>query len=249
MAILNIDGLKKIFHDSKRGDVVAIDGFNLRVERGELVAIVGKSGCGKTTLLEMLAGLQKHESGEILLDGAPVVGPCQDCGMVFQEYALFPWLTVRGNMEFGPKVRGIDTQTRHRTVENLMRMVGLGAFAEHYPHEISGGMKQLVAVARALANEPKIVLMDEPFGAMDTQTRENLQYELLRLWRQTGKTILFVTHNVEEAVFLADRIIVMTARPGKVKQEIAVPLPRPRSDAIRTSQQFHELEDKVRSLI
>lgn len=249
MPILNVVGLKKVFHDGKRGDVVAIDDFSLRIQKGEFVSIVGRSGCGKTTLLEMMAGLQEYDSGQIFVDGNLVRGPHQDCGMVFQEYALFPWLTVKGNLEFGPRVRGIDASTRRRTVENLIRMVGLHAFARHYPHEISGGMKQLVALARALANKPKIILMDEPFAAMDPQTRENMQRELLNLWHQTGETILFVTHNVEEAIFLADRIVVMTARPGKVKQEIAVTLPRPRHDALRISPRFHELEDTIRKMI
>lgn len=249
MPILNVVDLKKVFRDGKRGDVVAIDDFNLRIKKGEFVSIVGRSGCGKTTLLEMMAGLQKYDSGQIFVDGNLVSGPHQGCGMVFQEYALFPWLTVKGNLEFGPRVRGIDAPTRRRTVENLIRMVGLHAFAGHYPHEISGGMKQLVALARALANEPKIILMDEPFAAMDPQTRESMQRELLKLWRQTGETILFVTHNVEEAIFLADRVVVMTARPGKVKQEIAITLPRPRDDALRMSPRFHELEDSIRRMI
>jgi NitT/TauT family transport system ATP-binding protein len=249
MAILNVIELKKTYHDSKRGDVAVIDDFSLHIERGEFVSIVGKSGSGKTTLLEMLAGLQQPDSGQIFIDDKTVLGPCQDCGMVFQEYALFPWLTVQGNMEFGPRMHGINAQRRFQIVDNLIKMVGLNAFTKHYPHEISGGMKQLVAVARALANEPKILLMDEPFAAMDTQTRENLQRELLRIWHQTRETILFVTHNIEEAVYLADRVIVMTARPGKIKQEISISLPRPRHDALRMSSQFHELEDSIRSLI
>jgi NitT/TauT family transport system ATP-binding protein len=249
MTILEVHGLNKVYHDVKRGDVAVLDNFSLQVKHSEFVSIVGRSGSGKTTLLEIVAGLQKPDTGEVFIDGSPVSGPRDDCGMVFQECALFPWLNIQRNLEFGPRVRGIDNLKRQAIVQSMIKLIGLEAFTRHYPHELSGGMRQLAAVARALANEPKILLMDEPFAAMDTQTRENLQRELLKIWQQTGETILFVTHNIEEAIFLADRVVVMTSRPGKVKEIISVDLPHPRKDSLRISQQFHELEDYIRKLI
>lgn len=249
MTILEVNELNKVYHDAKRGDVIVLADFSLRVKRSEFVSIVGRSGSGKTTLLEMVAGLQNPDTGKVFIDGSLVSGPRDDCGMVFQECALFPWLNIQRNLEFGPRVRGIHSSKRQKIVQSMIELIGLEAFTRHYPHELSGGMRQLAAVARALANEPKILLMDEPFAAMDTQTRENLQRELLKIWQQTGETILFVTHNIEEAIFLADRVVVMTSRPGKVKEIISVDLPYPRQDTLRMSQRFHELEDYIRKLI
>ena len=201
---------------------------NLAVSRGEFVCLLGASGCGKSTLLRVAAGFEAPSSGQALMWGKPIAGPGPSRGMVFQDYGLFPWLTVRDNIGFGPKARGRPAAEVRDTAERYIALVGLQAFADAYPHQLSGGMKQRVAIARVLANEAEVVLMDEPFGALDAMTRERLQDELLDLWSRTGLTILFVTHAIEEAIFLADRIVMMSPGPGRIEVVHAVDLPRRR---------------------
>jgi NitT/TauT family transport system ATP-binding protein len=238
---IDITGLSKVFaHD--RLEVLALDGFELQVRPGEFVCLLGPSGCGKTTVLRIVAGLEPKSGGSVTVHGREVVDAGSDRGMVFQEFALFPWRTVRGNIEFGLEVKGVPPEKRAETSRRLIELVGLKKFEDAHPVQLSGGMKQRVGIARALANDPEVLLMDEPFGALDAQTRNLMQKELLRIWSATGKTILFVTHSVDEAVFLADRIVVMTARPGKVKEVIEVGLPRPRD---RTSGEFIAVRGRV----
>jgi ABC-type nitrate/sulfonate/bicarbonate transport system ATPase subunit len=236
---IHIDRVTKIY-ESRSGDPVeALRPFDLRIDAGEFVVIVGPSGCGKSTLLYMLAGFSLPTSGVIRVAEEPVAGPDIDRGMVFQSYALFPWLTVRGNVEFGLERKGVARRERKRIAMEYLQMVGLQDFAEKHVSELSGGMKQRVAIARAFATEPSVIFMDEPFGALDALTRRFLQRELLRIWREHRRTVVFITHSVPEAVFLADRIIVMTARPGEIKSEIRVDLPHPRDT---TSDGFRDIE-------
>ena len=211
--------------------IEALRGASLTVRKGEFVCLIGASGCGKSTLLRIVAGFETATRGEALMWGRPILGPAPDRGMVFQDYGLFPWLSVRGNIGFGPAARGRPTAEVRDTVERFVSLVGLGRFADAYPHQLSGGMKQRVAIARVLANEAEIVLMDEPFGALDAMTRERLQDELLELWQRTGLTVLFVTHAIEEAIFLADRVVVMAPGPGRIDEEVRIDLPRPRDVA------------------
>jgi ABC-type nitrate/sulfonate/bicarbonate transport system ATPase subunit len=224
---------------SRRGALVtAVDDLSLDVMDREFISIVGPSGCGKSTLLRVVAGLVRPSSGEVRLDGHRVVGPGADRGMVFQSYTLFPWLTVEGNVEYGLKLKGMPAPSRAQIAHEHIEMVGLGGFERHYPKELSGGMQQRVAIARALANDPEVLLMDEPFGALDAQTRAVMQELLLTLWQRTPKTILFVTHDIDEALFLSDRVYIMTARPGRIKQILTVSLPRPRTFDVITSNEF-----------
>jgi len=209
--------------------VVAIDNISIDVPDNQFAVIVGPSGCGKSSLLYLVAGLAEPTSGEIMLGNEEVDGPGPDRGMVFQSYTLFPWLTVRENVEFGLKRRRMPAAEREAIVNRYLNETGLAAFHDAYPKQLSGGMMQRVAIARALANDPKILLMDEPFGALDSQTRNSMQKLLLRVWEEHRKTVLFVTHDIDEAILLGDRIYVMTARPGRLKEEIVVPIPRPRS--------------------
>lgn len=211
---------KKIF--------VALNDVSLEVHQKQFLCLLGPSGCGKTTLLNLIAGFLEPTEGELLVDGRPIAGATFDRGVVFQDYALFPWLTVRQNVEFGPRVRGVALHDRRQIVEKYLDMVGLNDFAGRYPHQLSGGMKQRVAIARALANGPSIMLLDEPFGALDAMTRETMQEELLRLTALEPKLNVFVTHSVSEAVFLADRIIIMATRPGRIEADINIPLVHPR---------------------
>ncbi|HIJ00717.1 MAG: sulfonate transport system ATP-binding protein [Candidatus Methanomethylophilaceae archaeon] len=227
---LSIRGLKKVFK-TKDDEVVAIDDFTLDVKQGELVSLLGPSGCGKTTILRLVAGLSEPTAGEILLGGKKVSGPGADRGMIFQEFALFPWRSVRKNIEFGLEIAGIPKAERRQRSQFFLDMVGLERFADARIHELSGGMKQRVGIARALANDPEILLMDEPFGALDAQTRNIMQKELLKIMEKTEKTILFVTHSVDEAVYLSDRVVVLTKRPAHIKEIIEVPWPRPRDRA------------------
>ena len=238
---IHIDGLLKAFTKDKLS-ITALDGFNLDVRDGEFVCLLGPSGCGKTTVLRIVAGLESKTAGTVRIHGREVVDAGSDRGMVFQEFALFPWRTVKGNIEFGLEVKGIEPGKRSEMSQRLIDLVGLRGFERAHPGQLSGGMKQRVGIARALANDPAVLLMDEPFGALDAQTRNLMQKELLRIWSATRKTILFVTHSVDEAVFLADRIVVMTARPGKVREIIDVNLPRPRD---RTSKEFISVRSKV----
>jgi NitT/TauT family transport system ATP-binding protein len=220
--------LGKIY-DSDRGPVQALEDIHFTVRRREFVTVIGQSGCGKSTLIRILAGLEEHTSGDVLVDGKPVNGPGPDRGMVFQGYTLFPWLTVRQNVMFGPRARGEPSGQAAAEAKVWVDMVGLSAFADHYPHELSGGMKQRVAIARALANRPRVLLMDEPFGALDAQTRASMQHYLMDIWRNVDVTIVFITHDLDEAILLADRIVVLEARPGRIKEIIEVPVPRPRT--------------------
>jgi NitT/TauT family transport system ATP-binding protein len=220
-------GVAKTFRDAGRGvDVRALESLTLSVRDCEFVSILGPSGCGKSTFLYIVAGFITPGAGEVLVDGRPVTGPGRDRGIVFQEYALFPWQTVLENVRYG--IREGDARQREAAAREFIAKVGLSGFERHYPRELSGGMKQRVALARTLAYNPDILLMDEPFGALDTQTRVLMQEELLRIWEANQKTILFVTHSVDEAVALSDRVVVMTARPGTVKASITVPFRRPR---------------------
>ena len=222
--------------------IEALRDANLRVRSGEFVCLIGASGCGKSTLLRIVAGFETTTRGQVLMWNAPITGPGPERGMVFQDYGLFPWLTVRGNIGFGPSSRGRPAQEVKETVERFITLVGLQRFAEAYPHQLSGGMKQRVAIARVLANNAEIVLMDEPFGALDAMTRERLQYELLEIWQRTRLTVLFVTHSIEEAIFLSDRIMVMSPGPGRIDSEFAVDLPRPR-DVVTSD--FNELRREL----
>jgi NitT/TauT family transport system ATP-binding protein len=209
--------------------LLALDHINLQVRAGEFVCIVGPSGCGKSTLLHLIAGLQAQTSGQVLVDGHPVQGPGTDRILIFQEHGLFPWLTVAENVEFGMKMKGVPKGERREKTGYYLRLVHLAKFEKSYIHQLSGGMRQRVAIARALATEPDVLLMDEPFAALDAQTRDLLHDELERIWSDTGRTIIFVTHNVREAVRLGDRVVLLTFRPGRVKSEFPVDLPRPRS--------------------
>jgi NitT/TauT family transport system ATP-binding protein len=238
---IEIQHLVKVFQRNDK-TVVALQGFDLEVQDGEFVCLLGPSGCGKTTVLRIVAGLERATSGRVLVHRKRVMGSGGDRGMVFQEFALFPWRSVRKNIEFGLEVKGLPEEKRAKISSNLIDLVGLKGFEDAHPSELSGGMKQRVGIARALANNPDVLLMDEPFGALDAQTRNLMQKELLRIWSATRKTILFVTHSVDEAVFLADRIVVMTARPGKVREIIPVNLPRPRD---RTGAEFIGVRGKV----
>ena len=238
---LNLVGVSKVFTKDKR-EIVAVDGFSLSVKSQEFVCILGPSGCGKTTVLRMIAGLEVPTSGSISLNGNSVKEPGQDRGMVFQEFALFPWRTVRKNIEFGPELSNMPPEKIREISDRFIELVGLKTFEDIHPKELSGGMKQRVGIARALANDPSILLMDEPFGSIDAQTRNLMQKELLDIWQKMKKTIIFITHSVDEAVFLSDRIVVMTSRPGAVKKIFEVDLPRPRE---RTSKEFIEIRGAV----
>jgi NitT/TauT family transport system ATP-binding protein len=229
--------------------VLALDDVSLKVARNEFCVIVGPSGCGKSSLLYLAAGLNDATSGSIKVDGREVIEPGPDRGMVFQSYTLFPWLTVRANIEYGPKRKGLPAEQRRQIVDQYLAEVGLAPFADHYPAQLSGGMKQRVAIARALANDPAVLLMDEPFGALDSQTRGTMQKLLLRVWERQQKTVLFVTHDIDEALVLGDRVLVMTARPGKIKAEIKVEIPRPRSMDVILEPDFIALKRRILGLL
>ncbi|RTM06192.1 MAG: ABC transporter ATP-binding protein [Hyphomicrobiales bacterium] len=229
--------------------VLALDDVSLKVARNEFCVIVGPSGCGKSSLLYLAAGLNDATSGTIKVDGREVIEPGPDRGMVFQSYTLFPWLTVRANIEYGPKRKGLPAEQRKQIVDQYLNEVGLAPFADHYPAQLSGGMKQRVAIARALANDPAVLLMDEPFGALDSQTRGTMQKLLLRVWERQQKTVLFVTHDIDEALVLGDRVLVMTARPGKIKAEIKVDIPRPRSMDVILEPDFIALKRRILGLL
>lgn len=234
---------------SAQGEVEALRDINFRIHRREIVCVVGPSGCGKSTLVRTLAGLEKHSSGEMLLDGKPVAGPGQDRGMVFQGYSLFPWLTVKKNVMFGPEMNGASHDEAERDAVLWLELVGLDKFANAYPHQLSGGMRQRVAIARALVNQPRILLMDEPFGALDAQTRIKMQTNLLDIWRNVDITIVFITHDLDEAIFLADRILVLKANPGEVQDMIEVPVPRPRSTVQFGGPEFRATKQRLEELI
>jgi NitT/TauT family transport system ATP-binding protein len=246
MGNLEIRNLNKSFLREDGTRLVVLENVSLNVKDREFVCVLGSSGCGKTTLLRMIAGLDTAESGTILLEGEEMKGTSPKVGMVFQEYSLFPWRTVIDNIAFGLEMRGMAKEERYRIAGQYLDLVNLSQFRDSFPSELSGGMRQRVAVARALALDPVLLLMDEPFGALDAQTRNKLQHELLDIWEKTKKTVVFITHSVDEAVFLADRIIVLTPRPGRICQVFEIPLPRPRD---RTSVKFGELRRDVLDLI
>jgi NitT/TauT family transport system ATP-binding protein len=228
----------------------ALDDIMLDVKSGEFLALVGPSGCVKSTLLDLLGGLETPTSGRILLDGRPIEGPARDRGIVFQQYALFPWRTAVQNVEFGLDIAGLKSKARREKALHFLDLVGLSAFANRYPHELSGGMKQRVAIARSLAYDPEVLMMDEPFAALDAQTRETLQAELLRIWRRTGKTIVFITHGIDEAVVLGQRVAIMTSRPGRIKQVIAVPeVLRSETEDVRSLPAFGAVRHEVWTLL
>ncbi len=230
MAYLEAWGVRKAFEVEGGAPTVALEEATFSVDEGEFVAILGPSGCGKSTVLNIVAGFLRPTAGRILLEGRGVAAPGSDRGVVFQEHALFPWMRVLENVTFGLRLKGVPQRERLEAGRRFVDLVGLTGFERHWPRQLSGGMKQRVAIARALANDPKVLLMDEPFGALDAQTRRMMQDELVKIWATTKKTCLFVTHSIEEALLLADRVITMTARPGRVKAVQPVPLPRPRDD-------------------
>jgi NitT/TauT family transport system ATP-binding protein len=246
--ILEVRDLGKRFA-TPQGECTALDGISFKTHRREFVCVIGPSGCGKSTLIRILAGLERQTSGSVLLDGKPVEGPGADRGMVFQGYTLFPWLTVKKNIMFGLKMNGHSKVHAEREALQWLDLVGLTKFADAYPHQLSGGMKQRVAIARALANRPRILLMDEPFGALDAQTRARMQTHLLDIWRNVDVTVLFITHDLDEAIFLADRILVLKANPGEVEELIEVPVPRPRDYSQATSPEFIATRARLDALI
>jgi NitT/TauT family transport system ATP-binding protein len=243
---IQIIGLHKIFNARSAHPTIVFENINLHIDDGEFMCLVGPSGCGKSTTLLCIAGLESPTSGQILLDGRRVLGPGPDLGVVFQEYALFSWRTVLKNIEYGLEVRGLSRGERTRRAKEMLKLVHLEAFANHRPHQLSGGMKQRVAIARALVMEPQVLLLDEPFGALDALTRRRLQLELLRIWEETKKTIIFVTHSIREAVFLADRVVVLSARPGRIKADVKLHLSRPRDPA---ESELVAFEKKLESII
>jgi len=242
--ILQVKNLTKRF-----GDTVALKDICFSTHRREFLCIVGPSGCGKSTLARILAGLEKQNEGEVLLEGRPVKGPGRDRGMVFQGYTLFPWLSVKKNVMFGLTVNKAGRLEAEREALQWLQLIGLEKFAGAYPHQLSGGMKQRVAIARALANQPRILLMDEPFGALDAQTRSRMQAHLLEIWRKIDITIIFITHDLDEAIFLADRILVLKPHPGEVQELIEVPVPRPRSPGQFQSDEFLATRARLEELI
>lgn len=246
--ILEVKGLDKVYKTAK-GETTALKNVSFKTHRREFVCVIGPSGCGKSTLARILAGLEGHNGGEVLLDGKPVAGPGRDRGMVFQGYTLFPWLTVKKNVMFGLEMNGIGGTEAGREAELWLELVGLEKFANAYPHELSGGMKQRVAIARALVNQPRILLMDEPFGALDAQTRSKMQSHLLEIWRNIDITIVFITHDLDEAIYLADRILVLKAHPGEVQELIEVPVPHPRSVDQLISPEFLATKARLEALI
>ena len=243
-----------IEYPSKDGPIHALDAIDLAFGVGDFVCIVGPSGCGKTTLMQSLAGFIKPNSGSVMLAGQPIAGPGPDRGVVFQQPALFPWMSVARNAEFGPMVRGIDGAERRRKVEHYLRLVGLWDFRNRYPYQLSGGMQQRLAIVRALVNDPKVLLMDEPFGALDALTREKMQEELHAVWRRTGMTVVFITHSVEEAVYLGTDVVVMSPRPGRIVERLKVGFSRATAErddirAIKASPEFIAVRELILGLI
>lgn len=241
---VKIDNVKKVYN-TRNGEMVALNGVSLDIADNEFVCVVGPSGCGKSTLLNNIAGLDTPTSGKIYVDGKEVTGPGAERGVVFQQYALFPWLTVRKNVEFGLKLKGMKQEEATEIASKYLKMVELQDFADSYPKELSGGMKQRVAIARAYAVNPEVLLMDEPFGALDAQTRTQLQSELLKTWETERKTCFFITHDVDEAIILAQRVIIMSARPGRVKEIVNIDIPYPRTQETKMTKEFLELKNYI----
>ncbi len=241
-----VSGLSKVFAEPGSGkSTEALRHVSLTIGHHEIVCLLGPSGCGKSTVLRVLAGFERATAGSVLIDGRALAGPGPDRGVVFQEQALFPWLSIYQNIVYGPKIRGLRRDEYDALAERYIGVVGLQGFERHYPHELSGGMKQRVAIARVLMNAPDVLLMDEPFGALDAQTRATMQEWLLGLWQTNPRAALFITHDVDEAIFLADRVYVMTARPGRIKLERTVELPRPRTFDVLTTPRFMELKREI----
>lgn len=239
-----LDNIFKVYPGDKETEVLR--DINLTINSGEFVCILGPSGCGKSTLLEIIAGLQRPSRGQVLLDGIPVTDPHPDVGVVFQDSSLYPWRTVLENVEQGPEIRGMNKKSRRELAQKYIQMVNLKGFEDRYPHQLSGGMRQRVGIARTLINNPKVLLMDEPFGAVDYMTRLQLQNELIDIWEKEKKTVIFVTHDISEAVFLGERVVVLTPRPGKVKSIIDIPLKRSRD---RNDPAILEIEEKIYRII
>ena len=247
---VEITNLTKVFPGNrKKPDVLAVDTINLKIMPNEFITILGPSGCGKSTLLRIVGGLEEQTTGTVRLDGEEISGPSSNRGMVFQAYSLFPWLTVEENIQFGLKQKGMGAKERQEISRQFIEWVGLAGFERHYPKHLSGGMQQRVAIARALANDPEILLLDEPFGALDNQTRAIMQELLLDIWEKSHKTILFITHDVEESIFLASRVLVMTARPGRIKADIPIELEYPRSYHIKMDPRFLKYKEQLTELI
>jgi len=248
--MLEVRQLSKVFfehNDPRKPGLVALYNVSLSVRKNEFVSLLGPSGCGKTTLIRIIAGLLRADRGEVLVNGTRVIEPGRDRCMVFQQFGLLPWRTVLSNVEFGLEIDGVARDERRAISEKYLELVGLKGFEDYYPHQISGGMQQRVGIARALSKKPDILLMDEPFGAVDAQTREQLQEELLKIWGQTDTTVVFVTHSIDEAVYLSDRVVVMQARPGRVKEEICVDLPRPRWEGdVKADPRFAQVRTHLR---
>jgi NitT/TauT family transport system ATP-binding protein len=235
--------------DTRKGSIEAVSDVSIHVQPGEFVSLIGPSGCGKSTLLNVVAGFLEPSAGVTLLDGQPIRGPGSDRGVVFQQYSLFPWMTVRKNVEFGLKLKGVSATERETQARTLLGLAGLLSFENHHPDQLSGGMKQRVGIVRALATSPQVMLMDEPFGALDSQTRVVMQEILTNMWQRLRLSVLFITHDIDEAVFLSDRIYVMTARPGRIKSELVVPLPRPRTAEMTSTPQFAAMVRTIKTLI
>jgi NitT/TauT family transport system ATP-binding protein len=250
MSAVTIEHLTKEYSSHSSSVCLALEDLSISIGKGEFFALLGPSGCGKSTLLHIIGGLNSA-SGKILINGEPVKGPGMNRGIVFQEYALFPWLTVLENVAFGLKMKGVAKKERLETAREYLALVGLSEFEKRYPAQLSGGMKQRTAIARSLAYDPEVLLMDEPFAALDAQTREILQGELLKIWEKTKKTIIFVTHSIEEAVYLAQRVAVITARPGRIKEIVDIPLPIPRyaEEDIRSSAAFSGIRHELWKLL
>lgn len=246
--VMRIEKVGKVF-DSPQGEITALENISFTVRRREFICVIGPSGCGKSTLARILAGLETPSSGNVLLDDQPIKGPGADRGMVFQGYTLFPWLTVLGNVQFGKRMRGSSKGNAEPEARQWLDLVGLEKFADHYPHQLSGGMKQRVAIARALANEPRVLLMDEPFAALDAQTRASMQAYLLEIWRNVNVTIVFITHDLDEAVYLADRVVFLEAHPGRVGEIIENSVPRPRGPEQFLTPQFLAMKRQLEYLI
>ncbi len=245
MSSVSIQAVSRVFETAKGQRTQALQPVDFEVRDNDFVTILGPSGCGKSTLLRIVAGLDHATSGRVLLDGVPVEGPGADRGMVFQSYTLFPWLTIEQNIRFGLRERGMPEAQQKERAAYFIAKVGLRGFEQHFPKQLSGGMQQRTAIARALANDPKILLMDEPFGALDNQTRVLMQELLLGIWEAERKTVLFVTHDIDEAIFMANRVAVFSARPGRIKTELAVQLAHPRHYTIKTSPEFMDLKARL----
>ena len=248
--MLEVRQLSKVFfeqNDSRKPGLVALYNISLAIRKNEFVSLLGPSGCGKTTLIRIIAGLLPADCGEVLVNGQAVMVPGRDRCMVFQQFGLLPWRTVLSNVEFGLEIDGVPKDERSARAGQYLELVGLKGFEHYYPHQISGGMQQRVGIARALSKKPDILLMDEPFGAVDAQTREQLQEELLKIWSRTDTTVVFVTHSIDEALYLSDRVVVMQARPGRIKEEVSVDLPRPRWEGdVKADPRFAQLRSQLR---